>query len=149
VNTFRILHISDLHLCTEPNRYNFYSLTKRTPSAKIDAAYNIAKSAVLHGPLAAFRPASFRPSPLAALAEFVFDRRASYAGIVISGDLSTSGLGVDLEVAFRFVDMTPNDLWYYYGGPVLSADRRPLILLPGNQPYSKFGCIWAEIWKVP
>lgn len=93
---------------------------------------DVMRSGEQYGLQSLFHPASYEPAPLESLAEFVFDRGHTYAAVLISGDLATSGLANDLRLAFEFVSSTPTNKWIRNGQPVLNSHSRPLIIVPGN-----------------
>lgn len=124
----RFLHLSDLHICIEPNRRNIVSLLQAKPSEKIDVVKNLFKQ----GLATIAHPASYRPSRLSAVAEFTYKNRASYAGVIISGDLATSGKVSDVKEAYNFVATKPDDKWVSAGSPVLQGSSLPVLVMPGN-----------------
>ena len=128
MTTFKLLHVSDLHLCIQPGRKSLTSLLSRRPSAFID----VAQSARANTLRSVLHPASYEAGPLAALAEFVYDRASSYDAIILSGDLSTSGTATDLQAAKSFVTGKPTSGWRKDGNPVLYRGDSPLLILPGN-----------------
>jgi hypothetical protein len=105
---FRILHASDLHMGAVPKRPGKY-----------------------------WHQASHHPAPLKAIADFANANRTALNGVLLTGDLATTGALRDLEAAYDFctaaaanpaVSQTPA------GDPTLVHWRQAglLDLLPGN-----------------
>lgn len=127
--SFRFLHLSDLHLCQEANRRNFMSLFEKQPVKTID----VLNSAVVNGALSLVHPTSYVKDRLAALSEFVQLRPDVYDGILISGDLATSGTAVDHAIAFQYVDGTPIKNFRDHDGLlVLGRGDTTVVVCPGN-----------------
>src|SRR5712692_3859232 len=91
------IHLSDIHFCVEPLRHNALTLIKRRPRDLIDTG----RAGGL-GFLSVARPASYIPDIVSGVAKFCFDRRYISDGILITGDLATSGLMSDIRVAHSF-----------------------------------------------
>lgn len=115
----QILHVSDLHISKNPQ---LPQLNRRSPGN----FYN----AILQGTYAA----SHGNGKLKALVELVHDLKSSLDAIVITGDIATTGLDYDLEMALRFVEGPPDaqDIRTSSGFPTISGAGLPIFLLPGN-----------------
>jgi 3',5'-cyclic AMP phosphodiesterase CpdA len=127
--TFTLLHASDLHFY---RREHTIGLPDNLP-------------AMVRGqlPLSGFTLLSSHDLALAdALAAFAYVNRAGLDGILISGDLATSGEVVDLNIALEFVaaEAVPGDYHTADGFPTLRAAALPVGLLPGN--HDRFGPSW-------
>jgi DNA repair exonuclease SbcCD nuclease subunit len=119
MTSVKILHISDLHISKNP-----YLTPMNRRSLK-----DIYK-AILRGTYAA----SYSQGILKALVEFVHSRKGSLDAILITGDISTTGLDYDLQQARRFVEGVPDahDIRTTGGFPTISGAGLPIFLLPGN-----------------
>jgi predicted phosphodiesterase len=85
------------------------------------------------GVLSLAKPASFVPAIVSGVAQFCFERLRVVDGIIISGDLATTGTGVDLSVARAFVDESSAGGFTTEGAlPTLQASRRPIYVMAGN-----------------
>lgn len=128
--TFRLLQISDLHLCIEPKRQNALALRKRRPADIIDTARGQTSS---FGVLSLFRPVSYAPEVLDGIAQFCLKRSALVDRIVITGDLATTGKGTDLKTAQTFVTAPVLSAFLSSSGlPTLQASGRSIYVVPGN-----------------
>lgn len=125
---FRFLHVSDLHLCIEPRRTNLLSLFSTNRQRIFDVAGSLSARSV-------FRPTSYEPDSLDALSQFVLKRARSYHGILLSGDLATSGSYQDLRTAGEYLKNTPNKKWSASGSPVFPKGTKPMLLIPGNHDH--------------
>src|SRR6478752_4706646 len=91
---YRYVHISDLHFCAQPWRVN--ALSKRKLHEALDTfdggrAPEREWNSII-------RPASFVPEVASGVARFCYWLNRNFDGIIISGDLATTGQGVDLAV---------------------------------------------------
>jgi 3',5'-cyclic AMP phosphodiesterase CpdA len=128
--TFSYVHLSDFHFCTEPLRLNALNLIKRDVRKTIDTwraqgqQFGIASVA---------KPASYVPSITSGVAQFCLKHTHSIDGIIISGDLATTGMATDIGVARAFVDDAPlSGFRSESHRPTLQSARRPIYVLPGN-----------------
>jgi hypothetical protein len=81
------------------------------------------------------RPASFVPEVASGVARFCYWLNRNFDGIIISGDLATTGQGVDLAVAKAFVTTPPIYGPYFgYNEPTIGGVTQPqnIHLVPGN-----------------
>jgi hypothetical protein len=122
-----ILHISDLHLAQTALRKEILSVRKLT---EIDTY----KRLINHE-----SAASFNPVVVGAVSELAQKYSAILDGILITGDISTSGDKDDLKEAFDIVDGIPGSNHPLLGA--LTSNRHfpfdfpndvPVFLLPGN-----------------
>ncbi|MGJ5195189.1 metallophosphoesterase [Bradyrhizobium sp. HKCCYLRH1030] len=97
---FSYIHLSDLHLCQQPLRKNAVSLWGRRWNEVIDT---IGEQRKQWGFSSFFLPASFDPEIAKGVAQFCADWRDGVDGIIITGDLATTGLAIDIGVAEQFV----------------------------------------------
>jgi 3',5'-cyclic AMP phosphodiesterase CpdA len=128
--TFSYIHLSDFHFCTEPLRLNALNLIKRNVRETIDTCRAQRQK---FGIASVAKPASYVPSITSGVAQFCYKHTQSIDGIIVSGDLATTGMTTDIGVARAFVDDPP------LGGfrsesrrPTLNSARRPIYVLPGN-----------------
>ncbi|MGN6311718.1 MAG: metallophosphoesterase family protein [Xanthobacteraceae bacterium] len=85
------------------------------------------------GLLSLAKPASYVPAIASGVAQFCFQRSRVIDGIVISGDLATTGMTADIAVAREFVDETAVDGFVSGAArPTLQAAARPVYVIPGN-----------------
>jgi Icc-related predicted phosphoesterase len=98
------------------------------PSRSID----VARSAFQFGLRSLLHPASYRAPALSALSEFIHARQGAYDGIIISGDVATSGSAIDHNIAFDYLDKQPTKDWRHGNSPVLCRGETPVVLCPGN-----------------
>ncbi len=120
MDSFRILHISDLHFGLPPRNCGF-------PDILHSAGY---KSASRH-PLS---PSSYDPDLAEALARFVHRSGRRLDAIIVSGDLATNGTVVDLSLARDFI-LNPairNLWWNKSGAPSINQWDLPILVIPGN-----------------
>jgi Icc-related predicted phosphoesterase len=127
---FSFLHLTDLHFCQEPLRKYAPQLLKRSWNEIIDT---IGEQRRDLGLSSFFLPASYDPEIAKGVAQFCYDWSGAVDGIIITGDLATTGLTVDIKVAEQFIKQPA------FSG-FLSADRFPTLaslelpihLFPGN-----------------
>jgi 3',5'-cyclic AMP phosphodiesterase CpdA len=128
---FSFIHLSDFHFCTEPSRHNVLFLKKRNIKATIDTVYEqVGKLGIL----SLARPGSYYPPITAGVAQFCHAHKDEINGIIISGDLATTGMATDVEVAKIFVSEPPGAVGFTskLEKPTLQAAGRPIYVLPGN-----------------
>jgi hypothetical protein len=127
---FSYIHLSDAHFCAEPVRNNALALIKRRPRDLIDTGWAQAQK---HGFLSFAKPASYIPEIISGVAQFCFERSGVSDGIVVTGDLATTGMMSDINVAKAFIGEPPS-----YGFvtasrfPTLNSSNLPIYVLPGN-----------------
>ena len=124
---FRLLHLTDLHLCIEPSRSNIASLRSLSRHDLVD----VLRTGADYGLNALFHPASYKPAALQALIRFVNENADSYDLLAISGDLITTGRGDDLAVGQQF--LVGNAMYAASGyAPGLDSRGTPIVAVPGN-----------------
>jgi hypothetical protein len=131
-SVFRYVHISDLHFCTQPWR-TYGNLFKRNLHPSIDTFDK--KAAPQNEWNSIVRPASYIPEIASGVAEFCHRLNRKFDGIIVSGDLSTTGRGGDLAVARSFVTDPPSyGPFIRYNEPTISATTAAsnIHLIPGN-----------------
>jgi 3',5'-cyclic AMP phosphodiesterase CpdA len=124
--TFRLLHISDLHFSVQPRRLDAFARVRRgfQEQQVLRALFQIRLSGLY----------SSHDQDLArAVAEFALYNRHILDGIVITGDLATTGLLDDLSAALSYIE-EPASIGVSTIGrtPTLAAAGLNLCLLPGN-----------------
>jgi 3',5'-cyclic AMP phosphodiesterase CpdA len=130
---FRYIHVSDFHLCIEPRRRNVLELFQRNPRSRLDTLSNLGSQTYKHGARSVLNPASYEPGQLSGVARFCNDWSDRIDGILLTGDLCTTGLIDDLKVADVFLrqpataGVTTSD-----NSPTISKLRSLVRLLPGN-----------------
>jgi 3',5'-cyclic AMP phosphodiesterase CpdA len=124
--TFRLLHISDLHFSVQPRRLDALARVRRgfQQQQVLRALFQI-RSGGLYS--------SHDPDLARALAEFALYNRQNLDGIVITGDLATTGLADDLDTARNYIDEPASiGVSTIERAPTLAAAGLNLCLLPGN-----------------
>lgn len=130
----RIVHISDLHFCASarrvgPQAYLRYVLDKRSLPAKPVAAAVAAARAT-------FMPSSHDPDLSYFAAKFICENLGDHDVILITGDLATTGMPPDINVASAYVSQPAKSVGSYLSpsnAPTLLSDPTlPIIFLPGN-----------------
>lgn len=125
--TFRILHVSDLHIARVAESINFIDLRPRR-KAVIRAFRRSHEGHPIH-----FRhPTSHDIAALQDVAEHAFlDSELDL--ILITGDIATTGEADDLRVAVDFIAGPPAAGWMTARDtPTLAAAKTHIALLPGN-----------------
>lgn len=148
MHTFRILHLSDLHLAKRHNEVGFLHALLRGAPADCTTAWLSAH----------------HPRKLLRLILFVQYYATKLDAILITGDLATSGRKADLSRALQVVDSSPitDSAWFSSPSQNLSATLRrgdvPVKLMPGNHdryegrlpflPGNKtFDTVFKDYWK--
>ena len=127
---FSYIHLSDFHFCTEPSRLNALNLIRRNVRETIDTCR---AQSNLFGIASLAKPASYVPSITSGVAQFCYKHTRSIDGIIVSGDLATTGLTTDIGVARAFVDDAPlSGFRSESRKPTLKSARRPIYVVPGN-----------------
>lgn len=129
---FRYVHLSDLHFCTQPWR-TYGNLFKRDLHKALDTFDKT--SAPQNEWNSVIRPASYIPEIASGVARFCHWLNGKFDGIIISGDLATTGRGGDLNVARSFVVDPPNyGPFIRYNEPTISGTTAAtnIHLVPGN-----------------
>lgn len=148
MHTFRILHLSDLHLSKRPNEVVFlHALLEGAPADCTTAwlsAHHLRR--------------------LLGLSFFVQYYARKLDAILVTGDLATSGKEADLSRALQFLDSSPiiDSSWFSPPSQNLSATLKredvPIRLMPGNHdryqtrfpflPGNKtFDSVFKDYWK--
>lgn len=125
--TFRVLHVSDLHVARVAESVNFVDVRSRRKGL-IRAIRGQYKGHPVH-----FRhPTSHDIAALQDVAEHAFlDPELDL--ILITGDIATTGEADDLRVAVDFITGPPAAGWMTARNtPTLAAAKAPVALLPGN-----------------
>jgi hypothetical protein len=127
---FSYIHLSDPHFCLEPTRQNALTLFARNPRHSIDTTW---KQVSNLGFLSLAKPASFVPEIVSGVAQFCFERQSVIDGIICTGDLATTGLMSDLDVAHSFLANTAADGFVSENGsPTINFPGVRIYVLPGN-----------------
>ena len=112
MTTIRLLHISDLHIC---KFLNILQISKRADVTDTVKHFTVAPA--------------YSPGTLSRFLAFLRQQRATLDGIIITGDIATTGRSFDLEKAFNVIKHRIEPM---------GVD---LCLLPGNHdrwiPYRK------------
>lgn len=117
MTVFRYLHLTDLHFCQEPFRKNAPFLAKRPWREIIDTVGEQTKEL---GFSSFFLPTSYDPEIAKGVAQFCSEWSDAADGIIITGDLSTTGIPSDVGVAEQFIKEPA-------ASGILSANRFPTI----------------------
>ena len=127
---FNYIHLSDTHLCVQPNRRSAQQLIRRNVRYALDTAWQ--QSHTL-GFLSVIRPASYLPEIAAGAAQFCFERFQILDGIILTGDLATTGIITDINAAHSFVT-APATAGFYAGlrTPTLGFMGADIYVVPGN-----------------
>ena len=129
MSRFRYLHLSDTHFCVEPLRRNAVTLMRRRPRDIIDTVF---PQVGLLGFLSLAKPASYVPEIVSGAAQFCLERSNISDGIIVTGDLATTGMMSDIVVARSFIsDRATNGFLGDAGFPTLNAGNA-IDVLPGN-----------------
>jgi 3',5'-cyclic AMP phosphodiesterase CpdA len=79
------------------------------------------------------KPASYVPEIVTGVAQFCLQWKEAADGIIISGDIATSGIARDIATAKAFVDEPARSGFMSGSGfPTLSASGLPVYMMPGN-----------------
>jgi predicted phosphodiesterase len=143
---FNIIHLTDLHFASVPDRANIFS----------DASIRAKLSGLLQGD--SFVPSTHDPQIAEGVAAWLYRQRAALeqAGdaldaLILSGDLATTGLRDDLDPAFDYVDTAPTNNYYRdaRGGEqrvgahlaTIADPSKPCFIVPGNHDrFKNNGC---------
>src|ERR1700730_6313035 len=122
----RLLHISDLHFSFEPRRLDALSRIRLgfREFQVLRALFRLRSNSLF----------SSHDRDLArAIAEFADLNSSLLDGIIITGDLATTGLAEDLSIALSFLNAPPAaGVTSAEGMPTLAASGLNIFLLPGN-----------------
>ncbi|WP_187275374.1 metallophosphoesterase [Methylobacterium sp. WL6] len=136
---FRFVHTSDFHFCVEPRRVNILSLYERRTIMMMDTAI---KQGWNSGFISLAKPASFSEAIVSATALFCYKNKDEIDGIIITGDLATTGYQSDIKVAHDFVKSAPADGYVNsIRRPTLQAADADILVLPGN--HDKYSNLYA------
>jgi 3',5'-cyclic AMP phosphodiesterase CpdA len=114
----------------EPSRLNVRELIRRDIRASIDTCRTQARDL---GLMSLAKPASYIESITSGVAQFCYKHTQSVDGIIVSGDLATTGMTADIGVARAYVDDAPlSGFRSESRKPTLKSARRPIYLVPGN-----------------
>ncbi|MGJ4900165.1 metallophosphoesterase [Bradyrhizobium sp. HKCCYLS2058] len=130
---FRYIQLSDLHLCVEDSRHNVHSLHRRNLRTFLDTNSQAGRQRLEKGWLSLLKPASYAPKIVNGAARFCFRYKAIIDGIIITGDLATTGRVIDLQVAEKFV-AAPSVVGAHIDQQTatIGSVARPIHLFPGN-----------------
>ena len=134
--TFNILHLSDFHFAAQPYTGNVLSQGWRRKVHSI-FTQNAGRA-----------PPAHNPHRADAIARLAFNRadRLQRAGdrldvLIVSGDLATTGIDVDLKAAHDYLDAPPHSAWYRQPPPgdthgpahaTLKNIAHNVFIVPGN-----------------
>ena len=122
MSPIRILHASDLHIAETPSLISPFD--KISPGTFVEAVTRRTFAS------------SFDPSVLGRFTSFVHNNLGGRIdAVLLTGDIATTGLRHDLEVAYRFVTGPPHPVVQAVNTrmePTLAGLRVPVWLLPGN-----------------
>jgi UDP-2,3-diacylglucosamine pyrophosphatase LpxH len=122
----RLLHISDLHFSFEPRRLD--ALTRIRLGFKEFQVLRVLFRLRYNGLFSSHDRDLAR-----AIAEFADLNSSLLDGIIITGDLATTGLAEDLNIALSFLNAPPAaGVTSAQGMPTLAASGLNVFLLPGN-----------------
>lgn len=118
-NIYRLIHISDLHFSARPSLVNFFSGPRKVfdTQRKFSIKY----------------PTTYNPNLAQAMARYFDGVGSSIDAIVMTGDLATTGLPVDLKIAHSFI--SEENIQSVVNGAKsrsLGKHRNRVFLLPGN-----------------
>lgn len=119
MDTFRLLHVSDLHMGVRARVVGFPDSLSMQP-------YPAGTPALL-------APSSYDPHLTDAAARWMYRHAGLYDVILVTGDLATSGNPADLRVASGYL-FDPVNIGYLSqaGTATLQAAGTPIYILPGN-----------------
>lgn len=121
---FRLLHVSDLHIGAHPQQLGFLNLPFIKAGFKVSGYTGTASVS------------SHNEDMLEGLALLAWMEGHALDGILITGDLATTGSSGDLQAAEKFLHDAPSSVVEYLtvgGKPTLSSPHNlNLYLIPGN-----------------
>lgn len=122
---FRFLHISDLHISAKlSDHLNPFSGGQFKKRDSLKHLFNLKESSY---------PSTFSKDVAISLSEFIHDMRNKIDGVLISGDISTTGSDSDLEFASDFL-LGDVDVNWNSGFAIKSIINQPYTtgIIPGN-----------------
>lgn len=124
---FSFIHLSDLHLSLVPSRRNLFNYSlKRIDIIKDDWAKGKKKRDLIY-------PATYNPEVLSAVARFCNDWHDAVDGIILTGDLCTTGMATDLGTGVEFLCTSARaGMLTAKNVPTISSFSSEVVLLPGN-----------------
>ena len=127
--TFRFIHFSDPHLAIEPRRFNALALARRKPFLQLDTFKRLGSSRLNQ----LRNPSTFMPEILHAAARFLLEYSDIVDAVMFTGDLATTGMMADLEVASRYtMPASPGKFRSSQGHVTLCQDGVDFYAIPGN-----------------
>lgn len=130
--TLQIALIADPHLCVQARRRNALSLISRKLWNSSDVLDRSDRNQKMSN-FSPLKPTSYDDLPLLAAADFIQEFSAELDLLVILGDLATTGLDNDLEVAGRvFLDQQVKEHLSASLEPRFGGLGIPLHIIPGN-----------------
>jgi len=128
---FRYVHVSDFHFCVRPWRTN--ALFKRDLHRTLDTSAGKVPQQEWNS---IFQPSSYIPEVASGVARFCYWLNRKFDGIIVSGDLSTTGKPGDLATARTFISDPPTGQTVYVrpNEATISGTIAPgsIHLIPGN-----------------
>jgi 3',5'-cyclic AMP phosphodiesterase CpdA len=130
MTVFSYLHLTDLHLCQQPYRKNALSLKQRPWHEIIDTVRAQRREL---GFSSFFLPVSYDPEIARGVAQFCQEWSEAVDGIIITGDLATTGLTIDVAVAEKFVkEPAASGFISASRFPTIASLNLPIHLFAGN-----------------
>lgn len=132
METFRIIHISDLHLCVRPNRRNFLKVWEDVRGDPQQLPMLTLRH-LPRGQHIGFLPSSYSDEISELAAKFIYDLDEKFDALVVSGDIATIGNKQSIEASYAYVS-TPYHRGYLGRAlqPTLGGREDSIFLLPGN-----------------
>ena len=131
MTTFRLLHVSDLHIAEEPDQWDIVSAYRLFRKWELSSALQRAR-------LPWVTPSSYDRDLARAVARFAKTYAEKVDVILVTGDIATTGLAADLRTAHQFISASPaRGSRSINNFPTLNSSRLPIFLLPGN--HDRFG----------
>lgn len=127
---FSFIHLSDFHFCLEPRRINLLSLAQRRPRLTLDTCLQQTKD---YGFVSWAKPTSYAPHIVSGAAQFCYAHKNAVDGIIITGDLATTGQQTDIAAARDYTLAAAGDGFLSQRNrPTLLASELPAWVMPGN-----------------
>ena len=137
---FRFLHLTDFHFCLEHKRKNVLSLQGVPRREIIDT---VVKQRRRLGSKSFLLPVSYDVDIAKGIAQFCSEWSDDLDGIIITGDLATTGLPVDIEIARKFIlDPIHRGFLTRERSPTIAQENLPIHLFAGN--HDRYLNNWAK-----
>jgi 3',5'-cyclic AMP phosphodiesterase CpdA len=153
MDTFDLIHISDLHFGSDPLEANIFDLLKSQPNAE---SFGVATNK-LGGLL---KPGSHNHDIARKLAKLIFNIQQSVSALVITGDLARTGKWSDLSSALNFLTLSPGPASGFLtasGEPTIAGTNLNIFAIPGNHDRYKddwgnpgsttFDSVFNSVWS--